>query len=490
MKTIKILLVAVIAGVSSSYFTQEYLLNQNVERSRNLSNEQRDDNSTVSWASNTNSIEQINFTDAAERAVDGVVHVKMVQKGEEIIQFNPFQFFYGGQSFEKGRMPDKMGSGSGVILTEDGYIVTNNHVVDGADEIEVVIGDKRHYKAEVIGTDPATDLALLKVTTEEKLPYLKLANSENVKLGEWVMAVGNPYNLTSSVTAGIVSAKGRNINIIPNGNGQYAPVESFIQTDAAVNPGNSGGALVDLEGNVIGINTAIQSPTGSFSGYAFAIPSNIVSKVVADLAEFGVVQRAFLGVSVRQVDDALKLKEELSSINGLYVATAIDGGAAEVGGLEAGDLIQKIEGKSVNSMGDLQEVLSSYKPGDEVSISVNRDGNTLMKNVVLQNQFGGTTLIEKGDLEKADLLGATIVPAENKILHKYGLEYGFQVQDLNEGKLKAAGVKEGFIITAIDQQPVTSLATVRGSLSKIGKEGRLIVGFYPNGQRAYYAIGK
>lgn len=424
----------------------------------------------------------VDFTAPAERAVTSVVHVKTTVNrsgGMSNPFFDPFSFFWGQPAPQAA--PQQQAAGSGVILSEDGYIVTNNHVIENADEVTVTLDDKQTYKARVVGIDPSTDLALLKVEAE-KLPFIEWGNSDQVRVGEWVLAVGNPFNLTSTVTAGIVSAKARNINILPN---QRFPIESFIQTDAAVNPGNSGGALVNSKGELIGINTAIASNTGSYAGYSFAIPVNMVRKVVDDLIEFGTVQRGFIGVSIRDVDAEFAKEKELRTLQGVYVNGLTEDGAAESAGIREGDVIVAINGAPVKSSPELQEQVGRYRPGDRIQVSVIRKGEEKLFAVTLRNKEG-TTAVKRN--ETASLLGATLENAPDVELEKLRITSGVKVKELRPGKLKNAGLKDGFIITAIDNKPVNSPTEVMTYLEN-KQGGVLIEGIYPNGMKAFYGFG-
>ncbi len=428
----------------------------------------------------------IDFTTAAENTVPAVVHVKTSYEskgGYNSPFFDPFGNFFFGNPHQQQRMPQQQASGSGVIISEDGYIVTNNHVVDEAQKVEVTLDDKRTYTAKVIGTDPSTDLALLKVE-QKGLPYISYGNSSNVRVGEWVLAVGNPFNLTSTVTAGIVSAKARNIHILPD---QKFPIESFIQTDAAVNPGNSGGALVNTNGELIGINAAIASNTGSYSGYSFAIPVNIVKKVVDDLLEYGNVQRGFIGVSIRDIDAALAKDKDLKNYNGVYVNGLTPGGAASSAGIKEGDIITKINDAPVRTSPELQEQVGLYRPGDKINVTLLRDEKEKVLTVTLRNKEGNTNVI-KNETEVVNALGATLENISNGEKSKLGIETGVKIKDLGTGKLKSAGIKDGFIITRIDNKDVASASDVIDYLQN-KKGGVLIEGIYPNGMRAYYGFG-
>ncbi|TNF32015.1 MAG: Do family serine endopeptidase, partial [Bacteroidetes bacterium] len=389
----------------------------------------------------------VDFVAAANNSIHSVVHIKTKVARSGYGSSHPFYQFF----FDRGyQQQPQMGSGSGVIISSDGYILTNNHVINRADEVEVTLNDQRSYTAEVLGTDPNTDLALLKIN-EDELPYIPYGNSEEVQVGEWVLAVGNPFNLTSTVTAGIVSAKGRNINILQE---EFA-IESFIQTDAAVNPGNSGGALVNTRGELIGINTAIASTTGSYAGYAFAVPVNIARKVVDDLLEFGTVQRAFIGVSIRDLNGKLASEKGLKTTEGAYVNGLTSGGAAEKAGLREGDIIVAVDGVKIKNVPELQEKIGEYRPGDLAQVTVLRDDELRKYDVELRNRNGNTELVTK----EADVLvqlGAELQPLDESQLRKLGLRSGLQVTSLSNGKLKGAGIKEGFIITRIDRKSVAT----------------------------------
>ena len=427
----------------------------------------------------------INFTEAAEKSVNAVVHIKT-----EIVEQNPYyldpfySFFYGG------RVPKRVfqSSGSGVIVSPNGFIVTNNHVIKNANKIEVTLNNKQTYDAELIGTDPTTDLAVLHINASD-LPALPYGNSDESKIGEWVLAVGNPFNLTSTVTAGIISAKGRSINILPHDpNTGVAPIESFIQTDAAVNPGNSGGALVNLNGELIGINSAIKSNTGSYTGYSFAIPSNIVKKVVSDLIEFGEVQRAFLGVSINDISDEVAQKLNLSTLKGVFVAGVNNNGAAAEAGIEPGDIITKVGNIEVNKTSELLEHIGQFRPGDKINLTVIRDGKEKIIPVVLKNYKGSTELVNKKEVAQWNALGAEFTELSEKEKYALGIENGVKINRLRSGKLAYAGVQPGFIITKINNKPVKNIQDLSEKISQ-AKGGILIEGIYPNGKRAYYGVG-
>ena len=355
-------------------------------------------------------------------------------------------------------------------------------MIENADEITVVLNDKRKFTAKLVGTDPSTDIALLKIDATD-LPFLSFGNSDNIKIGEWVLAIGNPFNLTSTVTAGIVSAKARNINIL---SGREFAIESFIQTDAAVNPGNSGGALINLRGELIGINTAIASRTGSFTGYAFAIPSNIVKKVVTDIIEFGEVQRAILGVRIQELTAELAKEKGIKEIKGVYIFDVEKGGAADAAGIKPGDVILSVNGVDVNSTAQLQEQISRYRPNQQVDIVVNRDNSKKRFNVTLRNLKGGLGVVKTDDTLSS--LGAEFKEITDKQKQELGINYGLQIVELQDGKLKEGGIKKGYIITRMNRTPIRNIDDLKRVLS-ISSGGVLIEGVYPNGVVAYYAIG-
>ncbi|MFM9027071.1 MAG: Do family serine endopeptidase [Bacteroidota bacterium] len=417
------------------------------------------------------------FTVAAEQTVHAVVHVKTSFTGRNSSQgYDPFNF-WGFPSPQR----KQEATGSGVIITEDGYIITNNHVVENSDNVEITLNDNRNFQARIIGTDPSTDLALLKID-QKGLPFIPYGNSDDLKVGEWVLAVGNPFNLTSTVTAGIVSAKGRNIGILPGD----SKIESFIQTDAAVNPGNSGGALVNTRGELIGINAAIASNTGSYTGYSFAIPINLARKVVDDLVEFGNVQRGFIGVSIRDMDAKLAEEKGLKETQGVYVAGITPGGAAENSGIREGDIIVKVGEVSVNSSPQLQEQVGRFRPGDKVSISVLRDGKQQQFALTLRNREGSTDIVKQE--QPVDMLGASFENTSSDETRKLGIQGGVKVAKLSQGKLLNSGIQEGFIITHIDKRPVRNTDDLSSAL-RAKQGGVLIEGIYPNGRKAYYGFG-
>ncbi|WP_282013579.1 S1C family serine protease [Marinifilum flexuosum] len=423
---------------------------------------------------------QIDLTLAAESSVKSVVHVKTLYTNEEY-QSNPFYNFLFGNSKRDYKPQPSLGSGSGVIISDDGYIVTNNHVVRGSNLINVVLQDKRSYEAKLVGQDPYTDLALIKIE-EEDLPAMSFGNSDELKLGEWVLAVGNPFNLTSTVTAGIISAKARNIGIMGEGS---MSIESFLQTDAAVNPGNSGGALVDTKGKLVGINTAIESRTGSYSGYSFAIPVTIVQKVITDLKEFGKVQRAVIGVVIQTVDARLAEDNGLEKIEGVFINGITEDGAAEEVGMKKGDVILEINNTEVNSNAELQEQVSKYRPGDEIEVLIKRDGKKKQFDVVLRNRLGNTEVIKSSDLA---FLGAEFEPISAKEKYRLQINRGVKVKNLRSGKLKEENIREGFIIYKINNTPIYKIKDIEEALQSVRDGGVFISGIYPNGSVKYYAF--
>lgn len=465
------------AGSGSSTFngtTSERILNENqIFRTASFSN---DGNAVVP-----------NFVDAAENSVESVVHVTTKVVTTQV-QRNPFfEFFYGPGAGGKEYKQYGSGSGSGVIVSQDGYIVTNNHVVADASEVEVILNDNTKYKAKIIGTDPSTDLAVIKVDATDLKPIM-IGNSDNLRIGEWVLAVGNPFNLTSTVTAGIVSAKGRNINII-NRSTNTVPIESFIQTDAAVNPGNSGGALVDTKGELVGINTAIASQTGSFSGYSFAIPVNLMVKVMSDLIDFGIVQRGYLGVQIADITQELKDQESLTTTQGVYVADLIDKGAAKTAGIEKGDVITKIDGKEVSTVAKLQEKIGQKRPGDKVDLTViTKKGKEQIKTVILRNSDGNTDLLDKVAINKTTALGATFEALSDKELKEYNIKNGVKIASLSGGKLKSLGLQEGMVITKVNNKLIHSVEELTSILNK-STGGVLLEITSKNGRRDYVGFG-
>lgn len=420
----------------------------------------------------------VDFTAAASATVDAVVHVKI--RSQQSAYENPiYNFLFGRPNYQQ-EMP-VVAAGSGVIISRDGYIVTNNHVVEGADALEVTLDDNRTFPAKIIGADPTTDIALIKIDGDN-FPFIPWGNSDNLKVGEWVLAIGNPFNLASTVTAGIVSAKARNLNIID----KNTAIEAFIQTDAAANPGNSGGALVNTAGELVGIISAIASPTGTFSGYSFAVPERIARKIVSDLMEYGTVQRAFIGVSISEVTSETAQRSGVKSLKGVYVYAVADGGAAAEAGIKAGDIILKVNDVEVNKVSELQEQIGRYRPGQQISVTVLHGEKTHTMNLTLRNIDGGTSLQTQG--ESMEILGASLRTVNPQTASNLRIRGGVEVTALADGKFKQAGIKEGFIITSVNRRPMRSADELKSILSN-SKGGIYIEGVYPNGKSAYYAFG-
>ena len=431
------------------------------------------------------------LTYAAENAVKAVVNIEAIQQVEmpQRRGYDPFLEFFGipqdyGRGDGRPQYREQRAGGSGVIISEDGYIVTNNHVVDGASKLKVKLNDGRSFDAKLIGKDSATDLALLKVEGKE-LPTLAFGSSDALRLGEWVLAIGSPFDLQSTITAGIVSAKARQLGAIPND----FRIESFIQTDAAVNPGNSGGALVNTHGELVGINTLIKSQTGSYVGYSFAIPESIVRKVVVDLKEFGVVQRALLGVQFRVVDqDFLDTEGKelgIKDLGGAYVAAVVEGGAASEAGIRKGDVILDIDGVKIVEPSTLQEQIAKRRPNDTVKLSVKRDGKVKQFDVTLRNKAGKTELVAKEDVDVVEALGGKFADAGAKLCRELDIKGGVQVVGIKaDGILARARVKQGFVITHINDRPVYSLSDMQRMTEKVTS----IDGVYPNGRSASYTL--
>lgn len=423
------------------------------------------DSNTINALANTEQTSAghpVDLTYAAEKATNSVVYIKVTvnSRQQEVEYFDPFSDFFGdffGQGRGQGQRqqretPKRQGSGSGVILTNDGYIVTNNHVVDNADEITVKLNDNREFKGRIIGTDKDTDLALIKIEATG-LEAIEVASSDDLKVGEWVLAIGNPYGLTSTVTAGIVSAKARSLH-------SQNPVESFIQTDAAINPGNSGGALVNAEGKLVGINAMLYSQTGSFSGYGFAIPTTIMQKVVADIKEFGAVQRALLGVAGTDVSNYIDQQKEkgkdvdLGTLTGVYVSEVTSDGAAEDGGIESGDVITSIDGKKIEKFGQLQEVLAAHHPGDKVKVTYIRNKKEHTTTLTLRNAQGTTTQLQTLD---TDSMGANLRALTDAEKRELGLRSGLLVSAITKGKMQEAGITKGIIIMKVNNMTMNTV---------------------------------
>jgi Do/DeqQ family serine protease len=429
------------------------------------------------------------FTAAATSSTPTVVHIKTKIKGTTVSSKNRnpfgdpfgdedpfFQFFGGPRSYS---VPDQQASGSGVIMSSDGYIITNNHVIDGASEINVTLSNRKSYKATVVGTDPNTDLAVIKIGATN-LPYMLFGNSDDVKLGQWVLAVGYPLNLDVTVTAGIVSAKARSIGI----NKSDRAIESFIQTDAAVNPGNSGGALINTEGELIGINSAIASPTGSYAGYSYAIPVNIVKKAVNDLIKFGAVQRAYIGINYapESLSDEQKKQMGVKDGPGIFVTGVATDGAAKAAGIEKGDFITKLNDVDISSSSELQEQVARYKPGDKISITYVRNGKENTTNITLKNKVGNYEVVKTET--SFDNLGGELVTIDKETARKNDITGGVQVRKLGDGILKNTRIQEGFIITSVDGQDVNTIDDLKNILNNSNGTVRL-EGVYPGYDGTY-----
>ena len=431
------------------------------------------------------------LTYAAENAVKAVVNIEAIQQVEmpQRRGYDPFLEFFGiPQDYGRGdggpQYREQRAGGSGVIISEDGYVVTNNHVVDGASKLKVKLNDGRTFEAKLIGKDSATDLALLKIEAAD-LPTVPFGSSDALRLGEWVLAIGSPFDLQSTITAGIVSAKARNLGVIPND----FSIEAFIQTDAAVNPGNSGGALVNTHGELVGINTLIKSQTGSYVGYSFAIPESIVRKVVVDLKEYGIVQRALLGIRYGIVDqdfiDNMGEETGIKELGGAYVSSVVEGGSASEAGIRKGDVILDIDGVKINDNATLSEQIGRRRPNDKVKLSVKRDGKVKQIDVTLRNKAGKTELITKEDVDMVEVLGGKFADAGAKLCRELDIKGGVQVVGIKaDGILARARVKQGFVITHINDRPVYSLSDMERMTDKV----RSIDGIYPNGRAASYVL--
>ena len=431
--------------------------------------------------------ERVDLTEAADRSVHAVVHIKSTQNSKtQTIRRAPdiYDFFFGdgmGRQ-QQVRTQPRVGFGSGVILSEDGYIVTNHHVIDGADEIDVTLNDNRSFKGRLVGSDENTDLALVKIEVDEKLPALPVGNSDELKIGEWVLAVGNPFNLTSTVTAGIVSAKARTLGVYNGG------IESFIQTDAAINQGNSGGALVNADGELVGINSVLTSPTGSYAGYGFAIPTSIMTKVVSDLKEYGTVQRAILGIMGGTVTAELAEEKDLGTVDGVYVSEVMADGAAQEAGIEVGDVIIAVDDSKVKNMAQMQEMFTKHQPGDKVKLTILRKKKEKELDVVLKNVQGNTNVVKNADL---DMLGATFKELDEKDMREYKVNYGLKVLDVSKGRFAEAGIKKGFVVQKVNNVPMKSLDDIQKAIKQANAstdQVLFISGVTPSGKRAYYSV--
>lgn len=440
----------------------------------------------------------VDLSTAAERALPAVVHIKYVQNSKiQTVEvedpfggfFDPFGFFDRGQGNGKQKRkvqtPKKTATGSGVIISSDGYIVTNNHVVEGADELTVTLSDSKEYSARIIGNDKTTDLALIKIDGKN-LPAISIANSDNVKVGEWVLAIGNPLGLNNTVTAGIISAKARTLGA--------NNVESFIQTDAAINAGNSGGALVNTDGQLVGINAMLYSQTGSYSGYGFAIPTNMMNKVVDDLKKYGTVQRAMIGISGRDVKTQVDIEKEegkeadYGTMEGIYVDSVVEDGAAEEAGIEKGDVITEIDGQKVTKFGDLSGIIAQKRPGDKVSITYLHNKKKVTKQVVLKNEQGNTKVVKNADM---DVLGADFREVTKSQKEQLDITYGLEVIKVNSGKMKEAGMPKGFIIQKVNDESMKTVEDLEKAVKEAStsKDPVLIIrGIFPTGKKGYFVV--
>ena len=448
----------------------------------------------------------VDLTQAAENSLHAVVHIKSTQQAKEqtVTVRDPFAeifgdiFGNGGRQHRRLQTQPRVGFGSGVIISKDGYIVTNNHVIDGADEIIVKLNDNREFKGRMIGTDPNSDLALVKIEGDD-FPTIPVGDSDALKVGEWVLAVGNPFNLTSTVTAGIVSAKARTLGVYGIGG-----VESFIQTDAAINQGNSGGALVNAKGELVGINAVLSSPTGAYAGYGFAIPTSVMTKVVSDLKQYGTVQRALLGIkgtslagdgdmmSDQPIDKSgatlSDKRKEFGVVDGVWVREIVDGGSAAGSDIKVDDVIIGIDGKKVQNFADLQEAIAQHRPGDKVTVKVMRDKKEKNINITLKNEQGTTKIVKDAGME---ILGAAFKELPDDLKKQLNLGYGLQVTGVTSGKMADAGVRKGFIILKANDQPmrkVSDLEEVMKAAVKSPNQVLFLTGVFPSGKRGYYAV--
>ncbi len=501
MKKVKTILgVAAIAVLSSgvaAYTTYKMMPKQETASFSDLFKQ----NENIRLAAYGTDAQPVDLTQAAEVAVHAVVHIRSTQLSKtQTVQDMPdfFDFFFGdgrGQQRQVQTQP-RVGYGSGVIISRDGYIVTNNHVVENADEITVKLNDEREFKGRVIGTDADTDLALVKIEGDD-FPTLPVGNSDELKVGEWVLAVGNPFNLNSTVTAGIVSAKARQIGTSA-ANGQAANIQSFIQTDAAINSGNSGGALVNAHGELVGINAMLYSPTGAYSGYGFAIPTSIMTKVVSDLKQYGTVQRALLGIrgntlgtdltmSEEQTAEMHKRIEELGVSDGVYVAEVVDGGSA-AGVLKENDVITGIDGKKIHKFSELQEALAQHRPGDKIKVTIVRNKSEKTVDLTLKNSQGNTKVVKNAGM---DILGGAFQPISDKTKEQLGLSYGLEVTGVSDGKLQEAGIRRGFIILRVNGENMRTTDDLEQALrtaTQSPEQVLFITGIFPSGRRANYAV--
>ncbi|HJG78051.1 trypsin-like peptidase domain-containing protein [Phocaeicola barnesiae] len=478
-------MVAVSAGVAG---VTAYTVAQKAENNEASFYKTFDTPALRTAALDSSTMQPVDLTGAAESSLNSVVHIMAVQRSKVQTVQTPdiFDFFFGGRGQQRQvQTPEQRGFGSGVIISKDGYIVTNNHVIDGADEISVKLHDGREMKGRVIGTDPTTDLALVKIEGDD-FPAIVVGNSDALKVGEWVLAVGNPFNLGSTVTAGVVSAKSRGL--------RANQVESFIQTDAAINQGNSGGALVNVRGELVGINSMLYSPTGAYSGYGFAIPTSIMTKVVSDLKQYGTVQRALLGIAGRDMmgdevypDEIRKEQKDLGVTEGVQVVEVTEGGSSE-GILQKNDVILKVNGTKVKTMTDLQGLLAQLRPGDKVKVTVWRDKKEKEFTITLKNAQGNTRIVKKADME---ILGAAFRAVPDELKRQLNLGYGVQVTGVSDGRMADSGIRKGFIILKANGKQlrtVEDLEDVMKAASQSPDQVLFMTGVYPSGKRANYAV--
>lgn len=481
-KTIGIIIISLFVIAITFVIGQSFVTDEVTEREQI----QRQDIPVHNTGLNSPAATGPDFRTAAEKSIDAVVHIrsKFIKKSTVYDDFfGSLRQFLDGNPFDR-RRNFFTAYGSGVIIADDGYIVTNNHVIQDAVEIEVTLNDKRTFKAEIIGNDPSTDLALIKIE-EKGLPFLTYGNSDNVKIGEWVLAVGNPFNLTSTVTAGIVSAKARDINIL----GSNSAIESFIQTDAVINRGNSGGALVNIYGDLIGVNAAIASQTGYYEGYSFAIPVNIVKKVMNDFVKYGEIQRAYVGVVIREMDADFVEENNIEEIKGVYVYSLSENGGAEKAGIKEGDIITEIEGAEINSISQFLEIIAQYRPGNRVDVKVHRNNNEKIFRVELKNENGETGIIKSGEEFFISDLGANFAKISNEDKDYLKISNGLKITELKNGLLKSGGVRKGFIITKINNSLIYNKNDVDEAIRKAMNGILNIEGVYPNGMRIIYGFG-
>ena len=498
-KTTKIILgsvalVAVSAGVSG--LTAYALMPEEQNKTLAFDEVFQPNPNTRLAALDATQMQPVDLTGAAESSVHAVVHIKSTQesKTQTVRVRDPFYEFFGDMFGNRNgqqrqvQTPERVGFGSGVIISKDGYIVTNNHVIDKADVISVKLNDGREFKGRIIGTDPSTDLALVKIEGED-LPTIPVGDSDQLKIGEWVLAVGNPFNMASTVTAGIVSAKARSLGVYNNG------VESFIQTDAAINQGNSGGALVNARGELVGINSVLYSPTGAYSGYGFAIPTSIMTKVIADLKEYGTVQRAMLGIKGTPIDDEQQLMDdktkeqvkELGASEGVWVREIVEGGSA-AGILQENDVIVGIDGKRVKNFAGLQEALAQHRPGDKVKVKVIRNKQEKEVELLLKNEQGTTKVVKDTGME---ILGAAFRELSDDVKRQLHLNSGVEVTGVTDGKMKEFGVRKGFIILKANGQTVKTVEQLEAIVKEAARSTEPVLflnGIFPSGKRAYYAV--